>query len=74
MNKFFQFYVIVDKYGDVHDTYADKKEANHYYYLLNGKAEGLAARAAVSKDAAAQEVAVYANTRKPALRLAKNEF
>lgn len=39
MNKFYQFYVIVDKHGDVHDTYADKKEANHYYYLLNGKTD-----------------------------------
>lgn len=74
MNKFFQFYVIVDKHGDVHDTYADKNEANHYYYLLNGKAEGLAVKAAISKDEDSQELAVYANTMKEALRLAKNEF
>ena len=74
MNKFYQFYVIVDKYGDVHDTYANKKEANHYYSLLNGKTEGLAVKAAVSKDEDSQEFAVYANTIKEALKLAKNEF
>ena len=74
MNKFYQVYVIVDKYGNVHDTYADKNEANHYYCLLNGKAEGLAVKAAVSKDVDSQELAVYANTMKQALRLAKNEF
>ena len=74
MNKFYQFYVIVDKYGDVHDTYANKKEANHYYSLLNGKTEGMAVKAAVSKDEDSQEFAVYANTMKEALRLAKNEF
>ena len=74
MNKFYQFYVIVDKHGDVHDTYADKKEANHYYYLLKGKAEGLAVKAAVSKDEDSQELAVYANTMKEALRFAKNKF
>lgn len=74
MNKFYQFYVIVDKYGDVHDIYANKKEANHYYHLLNGKIEGLAVKAAVSKDEDSQEFAVYANTMKEALKLAKNEF
>ena len=74
MNKFYQFYVIVDKCGDVHDTYANKKEANHYYSLLNGKTEGLAVKAAVSKDEDSQEFAVYANTMKEALKLAKNEF
>ena len=74
MNKFFQFYVIVDKHGDVHDTYANKKEANHYHSLLNGKTEGLAVKAAVSKDEDSQEFAVYANTMKEALKLAKNEF
>jgi len=74
MNRFYQFYVIVDKYGDVHDTYADKKEANHYYSLLNGKAEGMAVKAAVSKDEDSQEFAVYADTMKEALKLAKNEF
>lgn len=74
MNKFYQFYVIVDKYGDVHDTYADKKEANHYYHLLNGKSESMAVKAAVSKDEDSQELAVYADTMKEALKLAKNEF
>lgn len=74
MNKFYQFYVIVDKYGDVHDTYADRKEANRYYSLLNGKTEGMAVKAAVSKDEDSQELAVYANTMKEALKLAKNEF
>lgn len=74
MNKFYSFYAIVDKYGDVHDTYADKKEANHYYSLLGGKAEGMTVKAAVSKDEDSQELAVYANTMKEALKLAKNEF
>lgn len=74
MNKFYQFYVIVDKYGDVHDTYANKKEANHYYSLLNGKAEGMFVKAAVSKNEDSQKLAVYANTMKEALKLAKNEF
>lgn len=74
MNKFYQFYVIVDKYGDVHDTYADKKEANHYCHLLNGKSESMAVKAAVSKDEDSQELAVYADTMKEALKLAKNEF
>jgi hypothetical protein len=74
MNKFYQFYVIVDKYGDVHDTYADRKEANSYYSLLNGKTEGMAVKAAVSKDEDSQELAVYANTMKEALRLANNKF
>ena len=74
MNKFYQFYVIVDKHDDVHDTYANKKEANHYYYLLNGKTEGLVVKAAVSKDEDSQELAVYANTMKEPLKLAKNKF
>lgn len=74
MNKFYQFYVIVDKYGDVHDTYADRKEANRYYSLLNGKTEGMAVKAAVSKDEDSQKLAVYANTMKEALRLANNKF
>nr|DAP71181.1 MAG TPA: bacterial RNA polymerase inhibitor [Bacteriophage sp.] len=74
MHKFYQFYVIVDKYGNIHDTYADRKEANHYYHLLNGKSESMAIKAAVSKTEDSQELAVYASTMKEALMLAKNEF
>lgn len=74
MNKFYSFYAIVDKYGDVHDTYADKKEANHYYFLLNGRKEGMTIKAGASKCEDSQELAVYANTMKEALRLAKNKF
>lgn len=74
MHKFYRFYVIVDKYGNIHDTYADRKEVNHYYHLLNGKSESMAIKAAVSKTEDSQELAVYANTMKDALKLAKNEF
>ena len=64
MNKFFQFYVIVDKYGDVHDTYVNKKEANHYYSLRSANTKCMAVKASVSKYEDSQELAVYVNTMK----------